>query len=127
VTTLVPAPLLAPNARAVRLVNLSRRKQDTERWRVEADGVHVGTFEIALEVGWRSGVRCRLFTPDIPSDLLSPRFLGESLVDRGSPWWTPDVLRDVFKVLVRERIAPAATVEIVGVPVLPAEPSPPSP
>jgi len=104
-----PAPL-APDARTARVVNLAR---NTEGWAVHVDGAHV--CGVSLSIDTREGGAFHIFTPDIPPDLLTPRWLYSGTFTRG-PWWTPEILRSVLALIVRERIAPAASVTIEGVP-----------
>lgn len=96
---------IASTARTVRAVNLESR--GTERWRIEADGAHACDVDIAIDLAWHSRVTYRIFTPDIPAGYLSPRLMHSGTFDRGSQWWTPEVLRSVLGAIVRS-IAPAA-------------------
>ena len=107
---------IAPAARAVRLVN--QEPPDTARWRVEVDGAPVCDVDITIDT--RSGFTYfRIFAPliDTTAEDVSPRLLRSGDFDRGSPWWTPDMLRGVLHAIVRGSIAPAAVeITIEGAP-----------
>lgn len=106
-TTLLHHALpLAPTARTVRLVNLE--PPETARWRVEADGAPVCIVDLEINLRRCGGGRYRILEPTIDRDagFLSPRFLSEGTFDRGSPWWTVEVLHDVLRTIVRGCVAP---------------------
>jgi hypothetical protein len=98
---------IAPTARNVCVVNLERGS--TERWRVDVDGVAACEVRLAIHLDNTRG-EYRIFEPSIDraGGYYTPRFLSDGTFDRGSLWWTVDVLHDVLRTLVRARIAPGA-------------------
>ena len=104
---------LAPHAARVRVVCLGR---DAERWRVVGeDGAALCQVVLSIAVRERDN-RYHILTPDEPPGLLGLRHLHDDTFARGSPWWTPEVLRAALEKIVRKHVAPAAEVTFEGVP-----------
>jgi hypothetical protein len=106
-TGLRHAPPLAPTARAVRLVNLE--PPDTARWRADADGAPVCILDLEIDLRHFRHGTYRILEPTVEAGYFTPRFIRQGTFDRRSPWWTPEVLLDVLRTIVRECVAPAAT------------------
>ena len=104
---------LAPDARRVRVVCLG---SDAQSWRVVGeDGTALCEVMLSISVRARDN-RYHILTPDEPPGLLGPRHLHDDTFARGSPWWTPAVLRAALDMIVRKHVAPAAVVTFEGVP-----------